>query len=337
MAGRKSHPGRYSRKSPSDIAIVNRLDIEIDMNIRRPHLPSTRCLLAFEASARLQSFTAAAQQLNTSQSSISRHIAELEAALGASLFERHKQRVHLSEQGKHLYLRVSQGLDSIRDGLQVIADWDADLPVTIGCTHAISHLLIMPVFDRLQHAMSDVAKVRVITSEYEALDAHLDPQIDIVFDYDVGNLPSDDFVLLFAEAVKPVCAPDFKDRYSKDLQGPSSHWQSFELLEMATPNRGWANWEDWFAAKGVSPIPRATTSFNNYVYLLEACASGRGLALGARGMVDTYLSNVRLVQACDDYTEYDRGFYAVLTKRGRSKGAARRCLEALADLCAPSI
>jgi len=60
--------------------------------------------------------------LNTSQSSISRHIAELEAALGASLFERHKQRVHLSEQGKHLYLRVSQGLDSIRDGLQVIAD-----------------------------------------------------------------------------------------------------------------------------------------------------------------------------------------------------------------------
>ncbi|MDB4112088.1 LysR family transcriptional regulator [Yoonia sp.] len=42
------------------------------MNNRRPHLPSTRCLLAFEASARLQSFTAAAQQLNTSQSSISR-------------------------------------------------------------------------------------------------------------------------------------------------------------------------------------------------------------------------------------------------------------------------
>ena len=333
MAGRKIHPGRYPRKSPSDIAIVNRLDIRIDMNNRRPHLPSTRCLLAFEASARLQSFTAAAQQLNTSQSSISRHIAELEAALGASLFERHKQRVHLSEQGKHLYLRVSQGLDSIRDGLQVIADWDADLPVTIGCTHAISHLLIMPVFDRLQHAMSDVAKVRVITSEYEALDAHLDPQIDIVFDYDVGNLNANDFVLLFAEAVKPVCAPGFKERHAKELSAPSSHWQGFELLEMATPNRGWANWEDWFADNGISASARPTTSFNNYVYLLEACASGRGLALGARGMVDTYLSNGRLVQAYDDYKEYDRGFYAVLTERGRSKSAAYRCLEALADLC----
>jgi LysR family glycine cleavage system transcriptional activator len=271
--------------------------------------------------------------LNTSQSSISRHIAELEAALGASLFERHKQRVHLSEQGKHLYLRVSHGLDSIRDGLQVIADWDADRPVTIGCTHAISHLLIMPVFDRLQHAMSDVAKVRVITSEYEALDAHLDPQIDIVFDYDVGNLNANDFVLLFAEAVKPVCAPGFKERHAKELSAPSSHWQGFELLEMATPNRGWANWEDWFADNGISASARPTTSFNNYVYLLEACASGRGLALGARGMVDTYLSNGRLVQAYDDYKEYDRGFYAVLTERGRSKSAAYRCLEALADLC----
>ena len=274
--------------------------------------------------------------LNTSQSSISRHISELETALGASLFERHRQRVHLSEQGKHLYLRVSQGLGSIRDGLQVIADWDADLPVTIGCTHAISHLLIMPAFDGLQNAMSDVAKVRVITSEYEALDAHLDPQIDIVFDYDVGNLNADDFVLLFAESVKPVCAPDFKDRHANELKAPSSHWQGLELLEMATPNRGWANWEDWFATKGLSHSSRATTSFNNYVYLLEACASGRGLALGARGMVDTYLSNGRLVQACDDYKEYNRGFYAVLTERGRSKDAARRCLKALADLCAPS-
>lgn len=329
-------PSRYPKLPQADIAITERVDIGNDMIIRQPHLPSTRCLLAFEASARLQSFTAAAQQLNTSQSSISRHISELEAALGASLFERRRQRVHLSEQGKHLYLRVSQGLDSIRDGLQVIADWDADLPVTIGCTHAISHLLIMPVFDNLQNAMSDVAKVRVITSEYEALDAHLDPQIDIVFDYDVGNLPDDDFVLLFAEAVKPVCAPEFKERHSKDLSAPSSHWQGFELLDMATPNRGWANWDDWFAATGVSTSSCATTSFNNYVYLLEACASGRGLALGARGMVDTYLSNGRLVQAYDDYKEYDRGFYALLTERGRSKGAARRCLEALADLCALS-
>ena len=304
------------------------------MNIRRPHLPSTRCLLAFEASARLQSFTAAAQQLNTSQSSISRHIAELEAALDASLFERHKQRVHLSEQGKHLYLRVSQGLDSIRDGLQVIADWDADLPVTIGCTHAISHLLIMPVFDRLQHAMSDVAKVRVITSEYEALDAQLDPQIDIVFDYDVGNLNA--VTILFCCLLRPSnpsARLTSKIGIPKTSQGPSSHWQSFELLEMATPNRGWANWEDWFAANGISASARPTTSFNNYVYLLEACASGRGLALGARGMVDTYLSNGRLVQAYDDYKEYDRGFYAVLTERGRSKSAAYRCLEALADLC----
>lgn len=333
MAGRKSHPKGYTTPPQSDIAIIKRLDIETDMNNRRPHLPSTRCLLAFEVCARLQSFTAAAQRLNTSQSSISRHISELETALGASLFERHRQRVHLSEQGKHLYLRVSQGLDSIRDGLQVIADWDADLPVTIGCTHAISHLLIMPVFDGLQNAMSDVAKVRVITSEYEALDAHLDPQIDIVFDYDVSNLNANDFVLLFAEAVKPVCAPGFKERHAKELSAPSSHWQGFELLEMATPNRGWANWEDWFAANGISASARPTTSFNNYVYLLEACASGRGLALGARGMVDTYLSNGRLVQAYDDYKEYDRGFYAVLTERGRSKSAACRCLEALADLC----
>lgn len=305
------------------------------MNRRQPHLPSTRCLLAFEASARLQSFTAAASELNTSQSSISRHIAELEASLSASLFERSKQRVYLSAQGRQLYLRVSQGLDSIRAGLQVVADWDAGLPVAIGCTHAISHLLIMPVFDALQSAMADVAQVRIVTSEYETLDSYLDPQLDVVFDYDVQNSDPDDYVLLFSEAVKPICAPDFKERHAVELSGPPSAWQSFQLLEMATPNRGWANWVDWFAGGDAPEYAETPISYTNYVYLLEACALGRGLALGARGMADAYLSNGRLVQACEDYREFDRGFYAVLTQRGRSKVTARRCMEALGELCAP--
>lgn len=119
------------------------------------HLPSIRCLKAFEASARLESFSAAARELHTSQSSISRHVCELEAILGSPLFERRKQRVCLTEQGKQLQRRVGQGLDTILDGLLQVVNWDADVPVTIGCTHAISHLLIMPVFEALQSAMSD--------------------------------------------------------------------------------------------------------------------------------------------------------------------------------------
>ena len=302
------------------------------MNSKKPHLPSTRCLLAFEASARLQSFTAAAQQLSTSQSSISRHIAELESNLGVSLFVRSKQRVRLSEPGQHLYSSIGRGLDSIRDGMQQVADWDVDLPVTIGCTHAISHLLIMPVFESLQSAMSNFGKVRIVTAEYEALDAHLDPQVDILFAYDVSGTQPDEFVRLFSEAVKPVCSPEFKSLHADKLAKPPALWREIPLLDVAAPNRGWATWDDWFQTYDAEATPPVLSRFDNYIYLLEACASGLGLALGTRCMVDSYLSNGRLVPAYGDYIDYDRGFYAVLTERGRAKTAPHRCLEALSGL-----
>lgn len=288
--------------------------------------------MAFEASARLESFTAAARELNTSQSSISRHISDLEAILCASLFERSKQRVRLTEQGKHLARRIGQGLDSILDGMEQVANWDVEAPVIIGCTHAISHLLIMPVFNALQSAIGDQGQVRIMTAEYATLDAHLDPQIDIRFDYDVTGIPSEDYVLLFSEAVKPVCSPEFKTQNAAALAKHPGHWPDLPLLDMFLPNRGWASWHDWFRSYDAELPSTAPRRFDNYIYLLESCAAGQGLALGARHLVESYLSAGRLVQAHEDYISYERGFYAVLSERGRTRNAPRKCLEALTQL-----
>lgn len=288
--------------------------------------------MAFEASARLESFTAAARELNTSQSSISRHISDLEAILCASLFERSKQRVRLTEQGKHLARRIGQGLDSILDGMEQVANWDVEAPVIIGCTHAISHLLIMPVFNALQSAIGDQGQVRIMTAEYATLDAHLDPQIDIRFDYDVTGIPSEDYVLLFSEAVKPVCSPEFKTQNAAALAKHPGHWPDLPLLDMSLPNRGWASWHDWFRSYDAELPSTAPRRFDNYIYLLESCAAGQGLALGARHLVESYLSAGRLVQAHEDYISYERGFYAVLSERGRTRNAPRKCLEALPQL-----
>lgn len=288
--------------------------------------------MAFEASARLESFTAAARELNTSQSSISRHISDLEAILCASLFERSKQRVRLTEQGKHLARRIGQGLDSILDGMEQVANWDVEAPVIIRCTHAISHLLIMPVFNALQSAIGDQGQVRIMTAEYATLDAHLDPQIDIRFDYDVTGIPSEDYVLLFSEAVKPVCSPEFKTQNAAALAKHPGHWPDLPLLDMSLPNRGWASWHDWFRSYDAELPSTAPRRFDNYIYLLESCAAGQGLALGARHLVESYLSAGRLVQAHEDYISYERGFYAVLSERGRTRNAPRKCLEALTQL-----
>src|SRR5579885_950398 len=79
----------------------------------RQHVPSLSALQAFEAAARHLSFTLAAEELNLTQSAISRHIRGLEDRLGVKLFRRAKQRVALSEAGEAYLPEVRVCLDRI--------------------------------------------------------------------------------------------------------------------------------------------------------------------------------------------------------------------------------
>jgi DNA-binding transcriptional LysR family regulator len=76
-------------------------------------LPS-ELLRTFVAVAHAASFTAAAEQLYLSQSTVSQHIRRLEELIGQSLFERDTRNVRLSAQGDTLYryaVRILQLMD----------------------------------------------------------------------------------------------------------------------------------------------------------------------------------------------------------------------------------
>jgi DNA-binding transcriptional LysR family regulator len=63
------------------------------------------------------SFTAVAQELNTSQPTISRQIAALEEQLGALLFQRTTRALTLTDDGRVLYEQARQALDSVQQAL----------------------------------------------------------------------------------------------------------------------------------------------------------------------------------------------------------------------------
>jgi DNA-binding transcriptional LysR family regulator len=79
----------------------------------RRFVPSLSALLAFEAAARHMNFTKAAEDLSVTQSGISRQISNLEALLGAKLFERVGSRLVLTEVAKSYLTEISSGLSQI--------------------------------------------------------------------------------------------------------------------------------------------------------------------------------------------------------------------------------
>ena len=113
------------------------------------------------------------------------------------------------------------------------------------------------------------------------------------------------------------------------LEGPVGGWQGLPFLDLSKHNYGWATWQDWFAASGYGLIQPQYLYFGNYVYLLEAAAAGKGLALGWRGLIERHLQNGVLAPVLDDYVRFDRGIYAVLTARGRGHPLAQQFLSCL--------
>ena len=74
--------------------------------MRRRLIPDIVNLQAFECAARHQNFSRAAEELNLTQSAVSRQISDLEQQTGLKLFERVRQRVVLSEAGLRLLPEV---------------------------------------------------------------------------------------------------------------------------------------------------------------------------------------------------------------------------------------
>src|SRR5437762_13346266 len=81
-------------------------------------LPPLNGLKAFEAAARSESFTRAAEELNVTQGAISHQVKALEGTLGLKLFHRERQRLILTEAGRDYLAVVRDALDRIAFGTE---------------------------------------------------------------------------------------------------------------------------------------------------------------------------------------------------------------------------
>src|ERR1700741_5584152 len=81
-------------------------------------LPPLNALKAFDAAARSDSFTRAAEELNVKQGAVSHQVKALEATLGLKLFNRERQRLTLTDAGREYLAVVRDALDRIALGTE---------------------------------------------------------------------------------------------------------------------------------------------------------------------------------------------------------------------------
>ncbi len=286
-------------------------------------------LSAFECAGRLGNFSRAATELNSSQPAVSRHIASLEDSLGIKLFDRKRGRATLTPDGQRLYHSVVSGLAEISGTVREIRAQPRT--VSIACSHAISHLWLMPRYDQLQACLGDEVEVVTVTSEYEYHPRLQEEGIDINLSFAETNVRAMEKTTLFEEEIFPVCTPEFADQNAALFADKgAAALAEVPLLHLGQRNYGWATWETWFNRHGLGPPDTdGVRRFGNYVYLLEAACNSAGVALGWAGLVDSYLEQGRLVPISEERIRTGGRLYLVINPLSRNQELAERAATCL--------
>lgn len=108
------------------------------------NIPSLSGLRAFEATARLNSFSAAGRELNVTHAAIAQHVRGLEDFFSQSLLFRQGRKMELTPSGQRLADSLSEGFLTIQTGVNDLRAETEDRPLIITTTPSFAESWLMP-------------------------------------------------------------------------------------------------------------------------------------------------------------------------------------------------
>ncbi|WP_286786442.1 MULTISPECIES: LysR family transcriptional regulator [Pseudomonas] len=252
-------------------------------------LPPLNALRTFEAAARLESVSQAAEDLHVTHGAVSRQIRALEEHLDLVLFVREGRGVKLTEAGVRLRDAASDAFERLRGVCTELRQAAVDRPFVLGCPGSLLVRWFIPRLDRLNRELPEL-RLQLSTSQGE-LDPR-SPNVDATLLFAEPPWPADMQVHELArECIGPVLSP----RYARfaDLQAAAAGRLLVEPL-LHTASRPQA-WPEWARAQGLDEHSlRLGQGFEHLYYLLEAAVAGLGVAIAPQQLVADDLSAGRL-------------------------------------------
>ncbi|CDF96690.1 MULTISPECIES: LysR family transcriptional regulator [unclassified Pseudomonas] len=253
-------------------------------------LPPLNALRAFEATARLNSVSQAAEQLHVTHGAVSRQLKALEEHLGVSLFSKDGRGLKLTDAGLRLRDASTEAFERLRTVCAELTQSTANAPFVLGCSGSLLARWFIPRLGRLN---ADLPDLRLHLSAGEG---DLDPRrpgLDALLVFAEPPWPADMQVYeLASERIGPVLSP----RYAGfiDLNSaPVDALLGEALLHTTSRPQAWPTW-----ARQNNLDPQALKfgqGFEHLYYLLEAAVAGLGVAIAPEPLVAEDVRAGRLV------------------------------------------
>jgi LysR family glycine cleavage system transcriptional activator len=249
-------------------------------------LPPLNALKAFDAAARHESFTRAAEELCVTQGAVSHQVKALEAVLGLKLFARERQRLRITEAGRAYLAVVRDAFDRLAVGTERLLQRQASGALTVSTSPDFAAKWLV-------HRLGQFAEAHPgIDLRVSATLHHVDfarEEVDLAVRHGKGEWPGLDAVNLSPERLHVVCSPRLLR--GRRLAGPADLLQ-LPLLHLDDRDA----WARWLRAAGVADArPADGPVLNRASMVIDAAVDGQGVALARTTLAAWDLINGRLV------------------------------------------
>ena len=249
---------------------------------------------ALETAARLQSYSAAAREMNLTHGAISHRLRALEKELGETLFVRKGNTMHPTAECRRLAGKIRQALDILE--LEFGQNSAANL-------NKPRHRLVISVVPALAtYFLADRLPSFSASHPLIELDVRPNPEIvpfkggaaDFAIRYGRGPWLNTDGIVLPPHELVAVASPT----YAKTLGFSADANVAAPTLEGATLLRHrWRTWQSWSVQVGLKlSEPIEVPQFDESVLQLRAAQRGDGVALTVKPYASDLIASGELVQ-----------------------------------------
>ena len=276
----------------------------------RRSLPSLNALRSFDAAARHQSFTRAAEELCVTQGAVSHQVKVLEADLGVRLFNRERNGLVITKAGREYLAVVRDAFDRIALGTEQLTQRQRSGPLTVSTSPDFAAKWLVHRLGRFAAAHPEI-ELNVSATMH-----HVDfasEEVDLAIRHGAGIWPGLDAVNLCPEELFPVCSSVLLHRQG-GIRRPEDVL-CFPLLHLID-RRDWAKWLEAAGTSATGPLSGPV--LNHASMLLDAAIEGQGIALARTTLAATDLLNDRLVRPFSVALPLSNTFWIVCPKATKS-------------------
>lgn len=261
-------------------------------------LPNLAALRAFEAAARHQNFSRAAEEIHLTHGAISHQVRALEQDLGVALFTRNGKRIAITPEGQRFALTVRTSLQEIAGAADALRAGTRQKRLTVSAIPSFAARWLAPRLGKFIDLHPDIEVM--LQSSGQLQDLARDA-IDVGIRFGSGRYPGLTVEKLMGDFYYPVASPAYDGGRLPTSPQQLAHCS---LLRSEEP------WLPWFQAAGLAlPEPSGGVRFQDLSMLIRSAADGDGIALVRHVVAMQEIASGELVRLFDVAVKSPHNYY----------------------------